>query len=29
MHLNYTGRAELHPVKDTVGPVARKVRRAG
>jgi len=28
MHLNYTGRSEFDPEKNTVGPVKRKIRRA-
>ena len=28
MHLNYTGRSEFDPEKNTVGPIQRKVRRA-
>jgi hypothetical protein len=28
MHLNYTGRSEFDPEKNTVGPIQRRVRRA-
>jgi hypothetical protein len=27
MHLNYTGRLEFDPEKNTAGPVTRKIRR--
>lgn len=29
MHLNYTGRLEFDPDRNTAGPVTRKIRRAG
>jgi predicted metal-dependent enzyme (double-stranded beta helix superfamily) len=29
MHLNYTGRLEFDPDRNTTGPVTRKIRRAG